>query len=95
MARHARRGASFFTGRTQAEHRDMSQKLFEFSWREHMNAADPNSILATGFSCRCQTERFAGFRPRHPAEGLMDVIRATPLHPGRLGADSTNFEPAN
>ncbi len=32
---------------------------------------DPAAALATGFSCRCQTERFAGHRPRHPVEAIL------------------------
>jgi Fe-S oxidoreductase len=33
-----------------------------------------DSILATGFSCRSQVKRFAGFKPKHPIELLAQVL---------------------
>ncbi|MFD2263192.1 FAD-binding and (Fe-S)-binding domain-containing protein [Lacibacterium aquatile] len=56
------------------EHKDLSLRLFELSWRQQISQQPPEKILATGFSCRCQTERFADFRPRHPAEALFDQL---------------------
>jgi FAD/FMN-containing dehydrogenase/Fe-S oxidoreductase len=58
------------------EHAGMSRELFELSWRPHIESTDTSAVLATGFSCRCQTKRYGGFRPRHPAEALLEHIRA-------------------
>lgn len=58
----------------QREHQDMSRRLFDMSWQERLDGVDPSLILATGFSCRCRTERFAGVRPRHPAQALLQTL---------------------
>ena len=55
------------------EHRAISKRLFDLSWRDALGE-QPDGVLATGFSCRCQVKRFAGFRPRHPIEALRDAI---------------------
>lgn len=58
----------------QKRHQKVSRKLFDLSWRRHLSdSAAP--VLATGFSCRCQTERFAGKRPQHPL-GLIASLSA-------------------
>ena len=54
----------------QAEQAGLSRRIFDIGWRPRLGSA-PSRILATGFSCRCQTERFAGFRPRHPIEAIL------------------------
>lgn len=58
------------------EHLAMSAQLFDMSWAPKLAGAAPQQVLASGFSCRCQTERQAGFRPRHPAEALLAALRA-------------------
>jgi len=58
------------------EHVAMSAQLFDMSWAQKLAGAAPSQVLASGFSCRCQTERQAGFRPRHPAEALLAQLRA-------------------
>src|SRR5450830_1901530 len=58
------------------EHLAMSAQLFDMSWAQKLAGAAPAQVLASGFSCRCQTERQAGFRPRHPAEALLAQLRA-------------------
>lgn len=55
-------------------HLDESRQIFDTSWRRRVEGADPHSILATGYSCREQVTRFAGFRPRHPLEVLRDAM---------------------
>jgi len=47
----------------------LSHRLFDLSWRPQIESG-ADAVLATGFSCRCQTKRLAGFRPRHPVELL-------------------------
>jgi FAD/FMN-containing dehydrogenase/Fe-S oxidoreductase len=56
------------------EHAAMSRALFDMSWRSHVEGAQPERLMATGFSCRCQTERMTGVRPRHPVEVLLDAL---------------------
>ncbi len=54
----------------QAEQAELSRRIFDIGWRPRLGA-DPSAALATGFSCRCQTERLAGVRPRHPVEAIL------------------------
>jgi len=64
-----------------------SKKIFEQSWARHVDEwvsagetrpqTDSSSeLLATGYSCRCQTTRLRGRRLRHPIEALLDTLRA-------------------
>lgn len=55
----------------EVEHAGMSARIFDLSWRAGVEQADPDRVLATGFSCRCQTKRLAGFRPPHPVEAIL------------------------
>ncbi|MBS1076722.1 FAD-binding oxidoreductase [Gluconobacter kondonii] len=55
----------------QREHAGMSRDMFEQNWARKVEAP----VLATGFSCRCQTERMAGLRPSHPAETLISILQ--------------------
>ncbi|GBQ88923.1 FAD-binding and (Fe-S)-binding domain-containing protein [Gluconobacter albidus] len=55
----------------QTEHAKMSRDMFEQNWARKVEMP----VLATGFSCRCQTERMAGIRPSHPAETLISVLQ--------------------
>lgn len=53
------------------EHKKMSREIFDLSW------ADPvagEGAMATGFSCRCQTKRFAQKPIPHPLEVLAGHI---------------------
>jgi len=45
-------------------HYDMSQRIFDLSWKEAIE--DDYTNYATGFSCRCQTKRFAQESFVHP-----------------------------
>ncbi|RDE07361.1 FAD-binding and (Fe-S)-binding domain-containing protein [Sphingomonas aracearum] len=55
------------------EHQAMSRRLFELSWSDAV-AGGGDAVLVTGFSCRSQVKRLAGFRPRHPAELLHALL---------------------
>ena len=59
----------------QAEQAELSRRIFDIGWRPRLGD-DPARTLATGFSCRCQTERFAGHRPRHPVEAVLAHLEA-------------------
>lgn len=54
-------------------HADWSRKLFDLSWRDPTQDGGP--IGVTGFSCRCQVERFAGRTARHPLAHVADAVR--------------------
>ncbi len=56
----------------QKRHQPVSRKLFDLSWRPHVEAGA--SVLATGFSCRCQSERLSGRAPRHPLGLIADLL---------------------
>ena len=57
-------------------HLKESRGIFEMSWGKKIALAQKNNqqVLATGFSCRCQTKRFAGFKPEHPAQALLEAL---------------------
>ncbi|WP_028957933.1 FAD-binding and (Fe-S)-binding domain-containing protein [Sulfitobacter sp. 20_GPM-1509m] len=54
-------------------HQKMSRKLFDLSWAGPL--AQAQEAVATGFSCRCQTERLAGEPMRHPLGLIADRLR--------------------
>ena len=55
----------------QKKHRGTSEKIYELSWKTHIETLPHDKLLATGFSCRRQVERFAGVRLMHPIEALV------------------------
>jgi len=57
----------------EAEHAEESRGIYDLSWRPLVEAESAQT-LATGYSCRSQTERFSGTRLRHPMEALADLI---------------------
>jgi Fe-S oxidoreductase len=61
----------------EAAHVGESRRIFDTSWRKRVEGTNRKSILATGYSCREQVTRFAGFRPRHPLEVLRDAMGAS------------------
>jgi hypothetical protein len=57
----------------EAEHLEMSRRIFELSWAKPLSSGEG---MATGFSCRCQTKRLIGRRLLHPIEVLAESIGA-------------------
>jgi len=53
---------------------DNSKQLFEMSWQGKLDKLHPEQVLATGFSCRSQSKRFAGVKARHPVEALLEAL---------------------
>ncbi|MEN3792253.1 FAD-binding and (Fe-S)-binding domain-containing protein [Fulvimarina sp. MAC3] len=53
-------------------HGAMSRKLFDMSWA--MPLEDAQEAAATGFSCRCQSERLADRTVRHPLGLIADRL---------------------
>lgn len=66
------------------EHQEESRALFDMSWQEPASQYRDN-MMATGYSCRCQTERLGGFRPPHPVEVLAQLIGDGPMPADRHG----------
>ncbi|EKD72701.1 MAG: hypothetical protein ACD_45C00608G0003 [uncultured bacterium] len=53
----------------ETEHVNHSEHLFKMGWQNHLTRY-PGRVLATGYSCRTQTKRFAGIALAHPLEVL-------------------------
>ncbi|MGL4448498.1 MAG: hypothetical protein ACRCUZ_12410, partial [Shewanella sp.] len=60
----------------EAENLERSQALFEMSWQHTLAKLDKQQILVSGYSCRSQVKRFAGFKPKHPLEALLELAKA-------------------
>lgn len=61
----------------EVEHALNSKKLFAMDWQKHV-AETPDAktfLLATGYSCRSQVNRFSGYRLQHPVEALLHIIK--------------------
>ncbi|WP_026102800.1 FAD-binding and (Fe-S)-binding domain-containing protein [Pleurocapsa sp. PCC 7319] len=61
----------------EAEHLATSRDIYQLSWDQHL-PSDPNTrvnYLATGFSCRTQVKRFAGWLPLHPIQALQQELK--------------------
>ncbi|WP_454278232.1 FAD-binding and (Fe-S)-binding domain-containing protein [Sphingomonas sp. Marseille-Q8236] len=56
----------------EAQNQKLSRDIFALSWAD---VTRDDAMLATGFSCRCQTKRLTGRRPLHPVE-LIDRVLA-------------------
>jgi len=56
----------------QRRHQAMSRRLFDLSWRSHVESED--TIAATGYSCRCQAKRFSATQPNHPLGLIADLL---------------------
>ncbi|MBZ6382404.1 FAD-binding and (Fe-S)-binding domain-containing protein [Sphingomonas sanguinis] len=55
----------------EAQNQKLSRDIFALSWAD---ATRDDAMLATGFSCRCQTKRLTGRRPLHPVEMIDRVL---------------------
>ncbi|MEO1401497.1 MAG: FAD-binding and (Fe-S)-binding domain-containing protein, partial [Cyanobacteria bacterium J06635_1] len=54
------------------EHLETSRRIYDQSWGQILPKTPQRQkyYLATGFSCRAQVERFAGWQPQHPIQSL-------------------------
>ncbi|NVK19692.1 MAG: FAD-binding oxidoreductase [Methylocystaceae bacterium] len=59
----------------EVENEATSKQLYDMSWKDKVEQAGPEQMLATGFSCRCQTKRYGNFKPRHPVEVLVELLK--------------------
>ncbi len=56
----------------EVEHLETSRGIYQLSWDQHL-PTEPKArsyYLASGFSCRAQVQRFAGWFPLHPIQAL-------------------------
>lgn len=60
----------------ETRNQEVSSGLYERNWRELVEESGKNSLLATGFSCRCQAERLSGARPHHPVTVLLRAFES-------------------
>ncbi|MCG7564545.1 FAD-binding and (Fe-S)-binding domain-containing protein [Pseudoalteromonas sp. McH1-42] len=58
----------------ETDHQENSRSLYEISWQHHTKKMDSETILATGFSCRCQVKRFENQKPMHPIEFIANNL---------------------
>ncbi|WP_346838951.1 FAD-binding and (Fe-S)-binding domain-containing protein [Microbulbifer sp. SAOS-129_SWC] len=56
-------------------HRETSRTIFQQSWAERLSG-DTGTLLASGYSCRCQAQRFAGAQLRHPLQAVLAQLRS-------------------
>jgi len=57
----------------EVEHVINSKKLFNMNWERYLTEY-PDSILATGYSCRSQANRFMQYKVKHPIEVLEQLF---------------------
>lgn len=61
----------------ESEHADISRTIFDQNWRPQIDRIGPETgrtVLATGFSCRHQSERCAALHLQHPVSYLAHQI---------------------
>ncbi|WP_205663199.1 FAD-binding and (Fe-S)-binding domain-containing protein [Alteromonas facilis] len=49
---------------------DNSKGIYQLSWQSAVTNTSPERVLATGYSCRSQVNRYDNFKPRHPLQVL-------------------------
>lgn len=57
----------------EARNAGTSARIFDLSWAQHIGASR-EGILATGFSCRCQSAIQANAEARHPLQQIRQII---------------------
>lgn len=62
----------------EAQNQKLSRDIFALSWSQ---VTQDDAMLATGFSCRCQTKRLTGRRPLHPVELIDRVLSCSNVRP--------------
>ncbi|NTB97242.1 FAD-binding oxidoreductase [Agrobacterium tumefaciens] len=62
----------------EAEHRELSERIYAQSWAPQVAKDEPNTLLADGFSCRAQVADIDGVRLKHPVEALLAELRQRP-----------------
>ncbi|GGI88997.1 D-2-hydroxyglutarate dehydrogenase YdiJ [Shewanella gelidii] len=52
-----------------------SKALFDMSWKKGLENYSPDKVLVSGYSCRSQMKRFGGYRPKHPLEAILELVK--------------------
>ena len=58
----------------ETRHQETSRELYDLSWKKKVDATGLENMLVTGYSCRCQVDRYEGVKPQHPVEYLAKLI---------------------
>ena len=59
----------------EAENLERSKVLFDMSWKQTLAKLEQQRVLVSGYSCRSQVKRFAGYKPKHPLEALLELVK--------------------
>lgn len=59
----------------EAAHREVSERIYDLSWRRRLADASGGEALATGCSCRSQARRLDRAALRHPPRALLAALR--------------------
>ncbi|QJR82403.1 FAD-binding oxidoreductase [Alteromonas pelagimontana] len=62
----------------EADQKERSLGIYALSWEQAVQRYRASQILATGYSCRSQVHRIEDFKPRHPLQALLSLIRVHP-----------------
>ncbi|WP_028470835.1 D-2-hydroxyglutarate dehydrogenase YdiJ [Neptunomonas japonica] len=61
----------------EAENLETSKTIYDLSWRDVVNADEnQGKLVASGYSCRSQVKRMDDQHIPHPAQALLDLVRA-------------------
>ncbi|WP_370978861.1 FAD-binding and (Fe-S)-binding domain-containing protein [Agaribacterium sp. ZY112] len=58
----------------EARNEQLSKEIYAMSWRDTVDAADASTLVATGYSCRCQVKREQELHIKHPISALLDLF---------------------
>lgn len=58
----------------EAPNQQASSGIYQLSWAQAIDGREPESLLATGYSCRSQVKRYEGFKPKHPVQALLQLV---------------------
>lgn len=59
----------------EAPNQQASRGIYDLSWAQAVAGREPQSLLASGYSCRSQVKRYEGFKPRHPVQALLALVQ--------------------
>ncbi|MGI2261532.1 D-2-hydroxyglutarate dehydrogenase YdiJ [Shewanella sp. GXUN23E] len=58
------------------ENLERSKALYRMSWQDQLADLPQEQVLVSGYSCRSQVKRLSHFRPRHPVEALLEILKS-------------------
>jgi (R)-2-hydroxyglutarate dehydrogenase len=60
----------------EVKHQATSARIYDLSWRKHLETNAAETLVASGYSCRSQVKRMGGGRLLHPAQVLLATVKA-------------------